>query len=112
MAKDNNKAATPSETAPRILEDVSATTAPVVDKANDEAKPDETKADKFTRLAKKRMGVALDKLRIVGNLSATANYEYTEEQVAKMMAALRDEIAIIEHSFKPRDQKRDRGFEF
>ena len=96
----------------KIIEQGTAPNEPVVEVVATEDVANETKADKFTRLARKRMSVALDKIRIVGNLSSTANYEYSEEQVAKMMAALRDEIAIIEHSFKPRDEKRNRGFDF
>lgn len=88
----------------KILEDKTQApaTAPVVE---------ETKAEAFKRLANKRMTVALDKIRLVGNLHARGNYEYTEEQVARMISALHAEIESIEAKFKPSNAARERTFE-
>lgn len=44
---------------------------------------DETKAQKFARLAPKRMVALIKACRVVGQLSASG-YEYTPEQVAQM----------------------------
>lgn len=63
----------------RILEDTTN---------EDVALDNETKAETFQRLANKRVNNALDKIRLIGNLSS-ANYEYTEEQVNKIEDALR-----------------------
>ena len=41
------------------------------------------KRDRFLRLADKRVNAALNKIRLVGNLSDTRNYEYTDEEKKK-----------------------------
>lgn len=48
---------------------------------------DETKAQKFSRLATKRVNTALAKIKLIGNL-AGAGYEYTPEQVGTITKAL------------------------
>lgn len=48
---------------------------------------DETKAQKFSRLATKRVNTALAKIKLIGNL-AGAGYEYTPEQVGTITRAL------------------------
>jgi ribosome-associated translation inhibitor RaiA len=47
----------------------------------------ETRSDRFRRLASKRVQAALDKIRIVGNLANPAN-EYSQEDAAKIIAAI------------------------
>jgi len=47
----------------------------------------ETNAEKFTRLANKRVNNALQKIGLIGNLSA-AQYEYTDDQIKTIEAAL------------------------
>lgn len=48
----------------------------------------ESKADKFRRLAGARMGKALTMISNIGNCSNRSQYDYTPEQVAKMKADL------------------------
>lgn len=47
----------------------------------------ETNAEKFTRLANKRVNNALQKIGLIGNLSA-AQYEYTDDQIKTIEVAL------------------------
>lgn len=47
----------------------------------------ETNAEKFTRLANKRVNNALQKIGLIGNLSAT-QYEYTDDQIKTIEVAL------------------------
>lgn len=54
----------------------------------------ETKKEKFIRLAVSRTNNALDNIRLIGNLSNKIVYDYTDEQVEKIFAAL--EQAILE----------------
>ena len=72
------------------------------------AKPDETKADAFRRLATSRTNVVLDNIRILGNL-ASPNYEYTEAQVDKIIGALSDALANLDTAFRLRNSK-PKGF--
>jgi len=48
----------------------------------------ETKVGKFKRLGSAYTAKALHRIRLVGNLSARTNYEYTPEQVQKIEQAL------------------------
>ena len=52
---------------------------------------EETKQEKFTRLANKRVNATLQKINLIGNL-ASSQYGYSDEQVAKIEFALSDAI--------------------
>lgn len=71
-------------------------TAPATDEA---AIPGESKADKFKRIAAKRTSKALDAIASIGGLSAKNNYEYTPEQVSKIIGALTAEVAKLNDKF-------------
>lgn len=62
----------------------------------------ETKADAFKRLAKSRVNAALDRIRLIGNLSNKSSYDYTEEQVDKIEQALINAIAEVKVKFQPK----------
>ncbi|MFH0985555.1 MAG: hypothetical protein V1882_08470 [Candidatus Omnitrophota bacterium] len=70
----------------------------------------ETKEDKFKRLAGKRVNVALDKIRIIGNL-ASPQYAFNSEQIESIMTALKAAIAEIEVKFQKPLQKSIKKFE-
>lgn len=59
----------------------------------------ESKEDRFSRLAGKRMVNAIGKIRNVGRLSNTATYAYTEEQAAKIIGTLYAEVQAVEQAF-------------
>ncbi len=61
---------------------------------------EETKRDKFIRLAESRMNNALKQIQLLGNLSNTSAYDYTEEDVDKMIRTLRKAVNELETSFK------------
>lgn len=54
--------------------------------------PQETKAQKFSRLATARVNTALAKIRLIANLSGPG-YEYTPEQVSKIESNLNDTVS-------------------
>ena len=56
---------------------------------------DETRAERFVRLAEWRVSKALAELRRIGNLASPVNYEYTEKQVKAIYTALTDAIRNI-----------------
>lgn len=79
--------------------------------ATTEAAPaGETKSDKFKRLAVSRTNKALDAIANLGGLSSTANYEYNDEQVAKIFAALEGEMTKLQARFKSPDAVAATGF--
>lgn len=59
----------------------------------------ETKSAKFRRLAESRVNNAIEKIRLVGNL-ANPQYEYTADEVNKIIAALQTAIAETEEKFR------------
>ena len=58
----------------------------------------ETKEQRFQRLATKRTQAALQKIRLLGNLTSSS-YAYTPEQAAKIISALREAVGTVEAKF-------------
>ena len=63
-----------------------------------EAVQGETKEQRFQRLATKRTQAALQKIRLLGNLTSSS-YGYTPEQAAKIINALRAAVGAVEAKF-------------
>jgi len=59
----------------------------------------ETKAEKFERIAERRVNEALRALRLLGNLADRRNYEYTEAQVSTVLRALDREYRALRSKF-------------
>jgi len=59
----------------------------------------ETKEEKFKRLAEKRVNVALDKIRLIGNL-ASPQYAFGPEQIERIITALQSAVADVEGKFQ------------
>ena len=57
------------------------------------------KEENFIRLAENRTNKVLDMIRLLGNLSNTSNYSYTQEQVDKIFGAIEKELAIAKRKF-------------
>jgi hypothetical protein len=55
--------------------------------------------EKFVELANKRVTKALKGIQLIGNLSNRSNYDYHEEDVAKIIRALQDEISACRKRF-------------
>jgi hypothetical protein len=60
----------------------------------------QTDRAKFVELAKKRVSKALKDIQLIGNLSNRSNYDYTEEDVAKIIKALSDEVSACRKKFE------------
>ena len=60
--------------------------------------PGETKEQRFQRLATKRTQAALQKIRLITNLTSSS-YAYTPEQAAKVIGALRAAVDAVEAKF-------------
>ena len=58
----------------------------------------ETKEQRFQRLATKRTQAALQKIRLITNLTSSS-YAYTPEQAAKIVGALRAAVETVEAKF-------------
>lgn len=60
---------------------------------------------KFVKLASARVSKALKDIQLIGNLSNRSNYDYTDEDVAKIFKALSDEIASCKRKFESARKK-------
>ena len=61
---------------------------------------EETKREKFTRLAEARTNNALKQISLIGNLANTINYEYDVHDVDKILKTLRSAVNELEVTFK------------
>lgn len=55
--------------------------------------------EKFVELAQKRVSKAMKDIQLIGNLSNRSNYDYTEEDVGKIMKALSEEVSACRKKF-------------
>ena len=54
---------------------------------------------KFVELAEKRVNRALKDIRLIGNLSNKSNYSYTDQDVKKIVSALRKALDEMQSRF-------------
>lgn len=73
---------------------------------------EQTKAERFAKLAPKRMDKAITSIRSVGKLANTASYEYSEKQVKAMVKTLTDEMAAVVKSLESKTVTVEGGFKF
>ena len=59
----------------------------------------ESKREAFQRLAERRTNAAMDRIRVIGNLSNPYAYEYTEDDVRLIFAALDQELKATKAKF-------------
>lgn len=52
----------------------------------------ETRAERFRRIAENRTNEIIKKLSLLGNCSNKSSYEYTEEEVSKIFSAIDKEL--------------------
>lgn len=52
----------------------------------------ESKSDRFIRIAQARVNKLIHMIRLLGNCSATGNYEFTDDQVEQIFSTLHTEL--------------------
>lgn len=67
---------------------------------------------KFEELAEKRMNTALKKISLIGNLSHTGNYDYTDAHVAQIVRSLKAAVREVESRFSNKGKAEGSGFKF
>ncbi len=60
----------------------------------------ESKHDRFLRLATTRTQAAINKIRILGNCANQNNYEYSDADANKIIRALEEEVRALKSQFK------------
>ena len=72
----------------------------------------ETNAQRFERIAERRVNETLRSLRLLGNLADRRNYEYTDEQVSTMLGAVEQEYRALRARFRSESTAGTQTFRF
>lgn len=60
----------------------------------------ENKRDRFIRLAENRTNKALEMIRLIGNLSNKAVYDYSKQDIDKIFTTIEKEVAEAKKQFQ------------
>jgi len=63
-------------------------------------KSQESKRQKFVRLATKRTNLVIKKLEVLGKLSNRGNYEYRDEDIERIFVAIQEKMDEVRDMFK------------
>ena len=74
------------------------------------AKTQETKRDKFVRLAEARTNKIIDMIQLLGNCSNLGAYDYTQQDVDKIFTAIENELREAKKKFNKVDSKKGTRF--
>jgi hypothetical protein len=72
----------------------------------------ETKAQRFERIAERRVNETLRALRLLGNLADRRNYEYTDQQVSLILGAIDQEYKVLRSKYKAEAAAGSQPFRF
>ena len=70
----------------------------------------ETKRDKFVRLAEARTNKIIDMIRVLGNCSNESQYEYTQKDVNKIFSAIQAELDAAKKRYSKQDSQKSSKF--
>ena len=70
----------------------------------------ETRRDKFVRLAEARTNKIIDMLQLLGNCSNTSAYDYTQQDVEKIFSAIEAEVREAKKKFSKIEAKKSVRF--
>lgn len=68
----------------------------------------ETKRERFVRIAEARTNRIIDNLRLLGNCSSRSNYEYTDEDIKKIFGAIEREVKATKNRYLGVEAKPER----
>lgn len=70
----------------------------------------ETKRQKFVRLAEARTNKIIDMIQLLGNCSNSSAYDYTQQDVDKIFAAIETEVREAKKKFNKCESKKGARF--
>ena len=73
-------------------------------------KEQETKREKFVRLAEARTNKIIDMIQLLGNCSNSNVYDYTQQDVDKIFAASENEVREAKKKFNKTESKKGTRF--
>lgn len=68
----------------------------------------ETKRDKFLRIAEARTSKVLEMLRLLGNCANPGTYDYTDKDVKTIFNALEKELKTTKNKFLGKDSREEK----
>lgn len=68
----------------------------------------ETKRERFVRIAEARTNRIIDNLRLLGNCSSKSNYDYTDEDIKKIFGAIEREVKATKNRYLGVEAKPER----
>jgi len=71
---------------------------------------EETKRDRFVRVAEARTNKIIDMIQLLGNCSNVNNYEYTQQDVEKIFNAIDTELREVKKKFNKPETKKNTRF--
>jgi hypothetical protein len=74
------------------------------------SKKQETKREKFVRLAEARTNKIIDMLQLLGNCSNSSTYDYTKQDVDKIFATIESEVRETKKKFNKIESKKSSRF--
>jgi hypothetical protein len=69
---------------------------------------DRDKRERFVELGEARVRKAAQMLRLIGNLSNTSNYDYSQEDAQKILTALDNEMKLLKAKFQAARSRRSK----
>jgi len=66
----------------------------------------ETRRERFVRVATARTNAVIDKIRIIGHLSNKQMYDYSEEDIEKIFAAINKQLRDMRAKFNSKKSQR------
>lgn len=72
----------------------------------------ETKREKFERLAEQRVTEIIKKIRLVGNLANRRNYDYEKKHIEEIITTLEKELKDLKNKFQEENRDNQRVFSF
>lgn len=70
----------------------------------------ETKRDRFVRLAEARTNKIIDMIQLLGNCSNQNQYEYTQKDVNKIFNAIQSELDAAKKRYSKQDSQKGTKF--
>jgi len=70
------------------------------------------KKDRFKNVAAKRVQKVLDSMESLSRCANRNNYEYSDEDVTKLLKAIKDQMQTLELSFTEKSKSKSKTFSF
>ena len=70
------------------------------------------KKDRFKNVAAKRVQKVLDSMESLSKCANRNNYEYTDEDVSKLLKAVKEQMRMLELSYTEKSKSKSKTFSF